>query len=110
MQILVIQCGEFQWEVEADAINDHRASYYAAREKPSDYDNVYVEEIGVGRNDPDLLIDWYQGNMQWKDIWPHQKRCIATPRFETPDALEAFLNQAVQFSSIQWCFTIEERV
>lgn len=59
------------WEVKARIIAEDRARYYAeraARYDGKDRDTVYYDELAITLENHDLLIDWFEGNMDWADI------------------------------------------
>ena len=57
------------WEVDAEAVADHRISHY--RENHTDEPNWEKEEREWLMSDDYELIDWMQNNMDWADIEPH---------------------------------------
>jgi len=52
------------WEAPLEVIADHRAKYYAENDK----DTTYQQEFDYVMNDDYEGLDWYQNNMDFKDI------------------------------------------
>lgn len=67
----------FVWEVPLSAIADHRAKYYAARDK----DTTYQDEFDFVMEDDFEGLDWFFNNMDWSDV------AAKATLVKTPDAL-----------------------
>ncbi len=60
------------WDVLAHLIAHERAVYYANRDHGEDDSKeklgTYTEEYEYAMDDEGTLIDWAEGNMDWKDV------------------------------------------
>ena len=105
MQILVITCLGFQWEIDGTAIVQHKARWIQSRDTTRELGAISAEITAECLQDPYLLFDWYQGNMDWKDVPCHAKRCTQTPYLGTPEAL----TRVLRHGSHDINYTVEER-
>lgn len=57
------------WEVPAMEIADNRAQYYSdkVQDQPNELD-LYVKELTYALENEDVLVDWAENNMNWKEV------------------------------------------
>ncbi len=70
----------FAWVVPLSVVADHRAKYYAERDK----DTTYQEEFDFVIGDDFEGLDWFANNMDWDDVAEHA-RLIESPLLAEPD-------------------------
>ena len=63
-----------KWDVPAEEIAKHRASYYAVRDGNSD---TFKREFDFAMSDNYELTDWAENNMNWEDVEAIATRWIA---------------------------------
>lgn len=75
MKKLEVKWQGFVWHIDADAVADARASYYADK----DPDTTYQEEYDFTYGDNEELLDWYNNNMNYEDVPEDKKRLVKAP-------------------------------
>jgi hypothetical protein len=73
-KVLKITDSGFIWEVPGEAIAKNRATYYAARDK----DTTYDDEFGFTMENDYELRDWFLNNMDWSDV-ASEAKLVRTP-------------------------------
>ena len=81
-KVLKIKRCIFTWQIDASAIADHRAKYYAEE----DSDTTYQEEYDFCMSENYQILDWYSNNMDWKDIPEKNKKMLPYKIPSSPDS------------------------
>lgn len=70
-----------KWDVPAQVIANHRATYYADKEKHDSTarTDAYREEFNFTMEDAYELKDWAANNMNWNYVEPHARKVADTP-------------------------------
>ena len=76
------------WNVPVLKIADNRAKHYSDLMTTNDL-SLYVHEMTVTLEDEEILIDWAEGNMDWKDVEGYAKQVRAP---SSTDYQEGWLN------------------
>jgi hypothetical protein len=77
------------WAVPAHLIASNRATYYSDQSKRQGVDDVFAQEYKYTLSSDDELVDWFQNNMDWKDVVKEAKLLYVEPNEDTYDVMFA---------------------
>jgi len=81
MKVIAIEKAGYVWHVNLHDVADHRAKYYAEKDK----DTTYQAEYDFVMEDDYEGVDWFQNNMNWDDIPEDAKEMVERPFVRQPD-------------------------
>lgn len=85
-----------RFQIPLEIVAKDRAHYYGKNDPDPDYDTTYKSEFEHTMKDESDAVDWYQNNMNPRDVAPHAKLVLSghLPDFEHSDVEDVFVEEA----------------